>query len=449
MNEGQQIPGKIPVRRFLASFTIVLFKSRVFQHIGDTETALFESAVRLLERFENGATRDFCSVLAEYLEMFAVWKEADSTRVTTLIKHALLALYQAQSSIDHADVALVARFTEQVERLRERFRIIAGIEALAAFEAEHGAAARVSAMGDERLVHALLFNPDFEMGDDLCFAWEPKSMAQLRGMLSPSIWTGLAEDLANSRMQFLVTVLTSIRNGIAEMKPREARLIMAALNVDRMKELARTGLFGWDARVRVVETVVEIIRRTQSPRRDADFVAAYVRAESLRNVLELLAKQVNLMRVDEMNGMIRRLSPAVCANGFDMERRKFQARLDNGTAALDITTAWIADVVAANRDLVPSLAVLKLAPVFKRVYLKAVVSLVANASSPCPETLAMDVARIEELREDFRGVSVEALEAAVCSTGGAAGNIKLLVSVNWSVHAQTYTRVIGEVASKY
>jgi hypothetical protein len=31
----------------------------------------------------------------------------------------------------------------------------------------------------------------------------------------------------------------------------------------------------------------------------------------------------------------------------------------------------------------------------------------------------------------------------VCSTGGAAGNIKLLVSVNWSVHAQTYIRVIG------
>jgi hypothetical protein len=155
------------------------------------------------------------------------------------------------------------------------------------------------------------------------------------------------------------------------------------------------------------------------------------------------------MRVDEMNSMIRRLSPAVCANGFDMERRKFQARLDDGTTALDITTAWIGEVVAANRDLVPSLAVLKLAPVFKRVYLKAVVSLVVNASSPCPETLAMDVARIEELREAFRGFSVETLEAAVCSTGGAADNIKLLVSVNWSVHAQTYTRVIGEVASKY
>ena len=307
MNEGQQIPGKIPVRRFLASFTIVLFKSRVFQHIGDTETALFESAVRLLERFENGATHDFCSVLAEYLKMFAVWKETDSTRVTTMIKHALIALYQSQSSMDHADVALVARFTEQVERLRERFRIIAGTAALAAFEAEHGAAARVSAMGDERLVHALLFNPDFEIGDDLCFAWGP-----LRGMLSPSIWTGLAEDLANSRMQFLVTVLTSIRNGIAEMKPREARLIMAALNVDRMEELT-----GGDVRVRVVETVVEIIRRTQSPRRDADFVAAYVplgaeNNESLLNVLELLAKQVNLMRVDEMNGMIRRLAGSCC-----------------------------------------------------------------------------------------------------------------------------------------
>ena len=414
MNEGQQIPGKIPVRRFLASFTIVLFKSRVFQHIGDTETALFESAVRLLERFENGATHDFCFVLAEYLKMFAVWKEADSARVTTMIKHALIALYQSQSSMDHADVALVARFTEQVERLRERFRIMAGIAALAAFEAEHGAAARVSAMGDERLVHALLFNPDFEIGDDLCFAWGP-----LRGMLNPS---GLDDS----------AVLTSICNGIAEMKPREARFIMAALN-----------------HTRVVETVVEVIRRTQSPRRDADFVAAYVRAESLRNVLELLAKQVNLMRVDEMNGMIRRLSPAVCANGFDMERRKFQARLDDGTVALDITTAWIGEVVAANRDLVPSLAVLKLAPVFKRVYLKAVVSLVVNASSPCPETLAMDVDRIEELREAFRGFSVETLEAAVCSTGGAADNIKLLVSVNWSVHAQTYTRVIGEVASKY
>jgi len=406
INEGQQIP----VRRFLASFPIVLFKSKVFQHIGDKETALFESAVRLLERFENGATRDFCSVLAEYLKMFAAWKEADSTRVTTMIKNALIALYQAQSSMDHADMALVARFTEQVERLRERFRIVAGIAALAAFEAEHGAAARVSAMGDERLVHALLFNPDFEIGDDLCFAWGP-----LRGMLSPS---GLDDS----------AVLTSICNGIAEMKPREARFIMAA-----------HGQFGWD----VVETVVEVIRRTQSPRRDADFVAAYVPTESLRNVLELLAKQVNLMRVDEMNGMIRRLSPAVCANGFDMERRKFQARLDNGTASLDITTAWIGEVVAANRDLVPSLAVLKLAPVFKRVYLKAVVSLVVNASSPCPETLAMDVDRIEELREAFRGVSVEALEAAVCSTGGAADNIKLLVSVNWSVHAQTYTRVIG------
>jgi hypothetical protein len=108
------IPENVNVRVFLAGFMIAYRPTHVFESMGTLEQALYDAATPMLGTFEaickhiNGSkqhsfeevphelTKDFPTMLLEYLKKFKAWKVPDEAKLTVRIKHALVALYEAE-----------------------------------------------------------------------------------------------------------------------------------------------------------------------------------------------------------------------------------------------------------------------------------------------------------------------------------------------------------------
>ena len=143
------------MRVFLAAFMIAFRPTHVFESMGEREQSLFESAGPLISCFErivdslatNGSfylvsfdlTVGFVPMLLSYLKCFKAWKVPDEAKLTCRIKHALLALYQAEEHLppnEPEDSKLKIEFRTQIARLRSKLTQIAGSDALAEF-ADH------------------------------------------------------------------------------------------------------------------------------------------------------------------------------------------------------------------------------------------------------------------------------------------------------------------------
>ena len=70
------------------------------------------------------------------------WKVPDEIKLTNLIKHALIALYQALKHLppdepEDSKLNLKMEFNSIIPRLRSKLQQVAGINALKAFDEEH------------------------------------------------------------------------------------------------------------------------------------------------------------------------------------------------------------------------------------------------------------------------------------------------------------------------
>ena len=184
------------MRIFLAAFMIVFRPTNVFESMGEREQSLFESAGPLISCFErivdslatNGLfylvpfdlTVGFLPMLLSYLKCFKAWKVPDEVKLTCRIKHALLALYQAEEHLppdEPEDSKLKIEFRTQIARLRSKLTQIAGSDALAEFEVVRAARPVVSSscytalpcrMTNEQLAHELLLDPAYQLSDAGC-----------------------------------------------------------------------------------------------------------------------------------------------------------------------------------------------------------------------------------------------------------------------------------------
>ena len=197
-------PENVNVRVFLAGYMIAYRSTHVFESMGALEHALLDAATPLLEKFQqicsvirekkafsevpHGLSCDFPTMLFEYLKRFKAWKVPDEAKLTCRIKHALIALYQAEGHLpadEPEDSKLKLEFRTQIERLRSKLQQIAGAEALQKFDEDRLSGAlpgTVAAPGDgrggggayaalpgrmtnEQLAHELLLNPDFQLDE--------------------------------------------------------------------------------------------------------------------------------------------------------------------------------------------------------------------------------------------------------------------------------------------
>jgi len=202
-------PENVNVRVFLAGFMIAYRSTHVFESMGPLEHALLEAATPLLTKFQQicslirekkafgavppGMTHDFPTMLFDYLKRFKAWKVPDEAKLTCRIKHALVALYQAEQHLpsdEPEDSKLRMEFRTQIERLRSKLQQIAGVEALQKFDDDRlsgalpgggdapgggggndkgtggGAyAALPGRMTNEQLAHELLLDPTFQLDE--------------------------------------------------------------------------------------------------------------------------------------------------------------------------------------------------------------------------------------------------------------------------------------------
>jgi hypothetical protein len=136
--------------------------------------------------------------------------------------------------------------------------------------------------------------------------------------VAQAFWDSLVDDLRHAQPCYVrvVRVLAEIRDGVSDIAgARESAAVHEAVDIDFIKGQAELGLYGWDSCKRLVGAVVGIIRRVQSPMRDADTQARWVvvgtsmeesddsidRPRVLCKALEFLLDRVNALRIDAAN----------------------------------------------------------------------------------------------------------------------------------------------------
>ena len=195
-------PENVNVRVVLSAYMIAVQPAQVFDSMGVLEQSLYESAVVLttdmehLARdivrrgapclFDSDKAKSFPIVIFEFLKRFKAWKVPDEAKLACRIKHALVALYQAEQQFppnEPENSKLKLEFRTQIERLRGKLQQIAGVDALTEFDKNYksgtlpltlpigegygpGAYASLPGrMSNEHLAHELLMDPLFQLSD--------------------------------------------------------------------------------------------------------------------------------------------------------------------------------------------------------------------------------------------------------------------------------------------
>lgn len=368
--------------------------SHVFESMGALEKALFDSSVPLLQTFEkivkcicskpNGCFSDvpaeftelFPSMLFEFLRRFKAWKVPDEIKLTCRIKHALIALYQAQEHLppeEPDDSKLKIEFRTQIERLRSKLQQIAGVDAVAQFDEQRGTgnvqaivgegtntgagayASLPGRMTNEQLAHELLLDPVFQLDDTGGCCVENPVYHRIRENFHKAFWDSLVDDLELTPRCYVrvLRVLREIRDGLRDLiGHRESESINETIDIEHIEHQVSENAITWPGCKSLIAAIVGIIRRGQAPKRDGEtqqkwvevgrlMLAADSQSEDqprvLCGALEFLLDRVNAMRIDAANSRLRLISPVIKDHGIDYERGKFQDKLNDGSLTLERT----------------------------------------------------------------------------------------------------------------
>ena len=464
-------PERVNVRIFLASYMIAVYPRNVFENMGVLETEVFNSAKALVEHFEeillSGSfkSRTFADVLSKYLQDFKAWKVPDEAKLVARIKHALVALYQARSQLpldEPVNSQLNTEFRTQIQRLREKLGQIAGPEELAAFDVGHpddwaaraarmdnvaaqgrACVALVDRMTNEQLAHELLLDAAFKLTDrGTCC--ESDAARRVRESFHRAFWDSLADDLRMSPPCYVrvLRVLTEVRDGIIEVAPaREAARASEVLDMELIKQQADAGLWTWASCHALVESVVALLKRAQSPTRDVETASKWAELQAGMEVaadkpaalcrdLEFLLNRVNALRIDAANARLRLIAPVIRDHGVEYERGRFQDKLNNGTVTLEVTAVWLR--TSSGTSPVDLLA-------------NALLRLVEDPPAVFPETLLLDAARIRTMHREFVHLSRSAalVVRSVPLVGGEIARIGAALAQQPSDMSQAIESVIA------
>mmetsp|Transcript_4190 Transcript_4190/g.11969 ORF Transcript_4190/g.11969 Transcript_4190/m.11969 type:complete len:567 (-) Transcript_4190:25-1725(-) len=433
--------------------------TNVFENMGPLEQDLYESAGPMLASFEaichaiqtcptrcfrdvpSELTKEFPALLFDYLKRFKAWKVPDEEKLTRRIRHALIALYQAENQLppdEPEDSRLKVEFCTQIERLRGKLVQIAGADALRRFDDERlqgragdaaaksrpQAAAAASSgggsqsvlpgrMSNEQLAHELLLDPGFQLdgvGDN-------PVLARIRESFHRAFWDSLVDDLrlATPCYARVIRVLGEIRDGLCEVVgPEEARHVGELVDLEFIRGQVDQGLYSWESCSRLIASLVKVVQRTQSVRREEETAGKWreaeaamaaagsveERARALCGGLELVLERLNAMRIDAANARLRFISPIIMSHGIEYERRKFDDKVKDGSISVESTRAWIASTASDDCDLA-------------RIHINALLSLVTAPSqaNELPATLGFEFARINcKLRPAYAGIVLACIE---------------------------------------
>lgn len=338
----------VNVRVFLAMYMIALRPSHVFEEINVLERALMDAANRLLRCFESIISQvlarnftlssvdftlqsSFATLLFDYLTKFKAWKIPDEGKLTCRIKHALVALYEAQKQLppdEPEDSKLKIEFKTQIERLSTKLRQIAGVDALNDFNAQRSSGTVViangpitrcapisfrTAMTNQQLAHELLLDPSFQLDSE-----NPNSescLNRIREGFHRAFWDSLVDDLKCTPPCYfrVMRLMREFRDGLAEVGCRAGR-IDEVLDLQLISDRIAANAFPWVDVIALVSSIVAVIKGIQLPARDADTSAKWLVTRQQMEVAEVVDQPCSFSKALEF--LFSRLSYARidCAN---------------------------------------------------------------------------------------------------------------------------------------
>ena len=361
------MPKHVNVRVILCAYMIAHCPSEVFESIGATEKALIDSAIAFVDNFQSLAkkavevgavslipidfTRNFPTLIFEYLKCYKAWKIPDAAKLKCRIKHALVALLQAQRHLpfnEPHESKLSVELRTQIERLRSKLQLVAGVEALNEFDetcrinrmsdppAVQAYVSVPTRMSNEQLTHEVLLDPAFQIDNrgnvDIegqlyheiidYFMQVCSSVYDFHYIILSDIkflqafWDSLVDDLLLPFPCYtrVLRVLVEIRDGIKGIAGGcESIAICEAIDISFIEQQLRLNAFGWDCCQRLVGTVVGIIQKVQLPSRDAETKALWATQQEsmvcaevdqprvLCQAIRFLMDLLNNLRIDSAN----------------------------------------------------------------------------------------------------------------------------------------------------
>ena len=450
---GNQLPHTqvLNSRIFLAAYMTGYRPTRVFEHNGQREKDLTEASRDMIETFEaictllkNGVpfsdvngdlVQTFPRTVAAYFELFMAWRGPNTEIMTTRTRHALTHLYNERTRLQRdASVPplVIVNIQNQILALRANLQMIAGPDALADFDREHGIQnpienenGRVGEGGGgngptgqpnqrfffegvfmkpDQLGYEVLYDPNFQFPD---YDYDQDYYSQTNKPFHDMHWNQIIEDFQETPMKLdrMCMLLVEIRDGLNTLIRPPA--IYLNVDLESIKNQAENGQFSCADFKVLINTFVDKIKEVQKPAREHETNFKWeiiskkideATPEQLPNIVletgKFLWERLGTVRIDFVNGHIKLISGVLVENGVGWAREKFDEAVQTGQITLETTKTWLSNAIVKGGT----------QPEVLDVVSEALLNLIRGpeiSESTLPAILRFDLKRVSHLKQTF------------------------------------------------
>lgn len=285
-----------------AALLIKHFRNDVLKNEhGDLEQQLFQATNNFVSRWEAGCNGeevpDLLELYNEFMRVFQIWKSRDEVVQISRIRHTLRALMEVRAQAPKPE-----QFDEQINRLRNKIRLIGGDEALANFDNGQPMAAPDPRPINIKEVVSANF-PDtrpsnLQMAYELLLDEKYQLVNNPNEVLKPfedGFWNSVVDELQFETPIF-VRALYAANKIIDHINMLRRSVVMPRVEVLDWPECQRLGN-------KMYEHLLDLAqpeRRREFVREWPGFDAEY-NAEALARNLRMLLNYVDKIRIDEAN----------------------------------------------------------------------------------------------------------------------------------------------------
>ena len=409
---------RVQMGYIVAAYLVTAYESNVLETMDQQASEMREKAIAFLNRFEEIArsiarrrvfqaipanlTVDFEMLMMDFLISFHEWKIPDPERILIRIRNAIIALLQTRKSLHKGQEIIGPEIEAEIDRLRQKYRQIAGESALKEFEGTIPPETNFSSqfarkiVDNRQLAHELLLDNNFRLDDEMLL-FNPRFQA-LRREYTRAYWRSLLDELRLTPPSFLRArqALEHIRSGLQE---HTTEPVDCAFDEIHRIQALHDGLT-IDAVKNLIAAVFVIIQKVQSPSRDEEsrvgwntFMETQHQAvdECFCHGLEFLMNRLDALHVDHANSRLALMTSRIHSHGTNFETMKFKESLDSGALTLERTTAWINQIKEGQN----------IDDAIKRGIEDLVLRNHEIRDSTIPETLLLDTHHLIRLNQEF------------------------------------------------
>eukprot|EP00960_Hanusia_phi_P001045 28633-Hanusia_phi.AAC.1 len=351
----------------------------------------------------------------------------------------------------------------QKTKLRAKMRQIAGVQALQQFDqqlrqqglgnldTENNAAdtetehkqnnnylsSLPGRMSNEQLAHELLLDPTFKLNEREAGYIESPVLLNVRDAFKRAFWDSLVDDLKLNPPCYtrVLKVVGEVRDGMIDLAPARKDQFLEKFDTSYWQDQIDRGLLDWVSCVSLMKAMVALELEMQEPTRREETQTTWATLQdqlsdcppqqqptAFCKALEYVLDRLNVMRVDAANSRLRNIAQVIQDHGVEYEMAFMQKKTQSNPGYLKRTPEWIREVMeqeVKKRRINPSKLIQGDANEYQRFHASAVLSLV-TASEPvtpdnCPETLLLDISRLQKHHLHFHFDTLGAALLAIVS----------------------------------